>query len=111
MRTFSETLKKSADLVYLGMHIQENGLAQTFDITILNEIKRLAIKHHRICENQCDKEGWEDKELPIEEKIIALVNKLNGGALRAWTVEYQGDPRGNTVKLYCCERWINLDLF
>ena len=40
----------------------------------------------------------------VEAKITDLVNQLGTG----WRVEFQGDPRGNTVKLYCGTSWINL---
>lgn len=150
-------MRKSQDLIYLGMHIEENGLQQTFNITVLEKIKRLARKHHRLAEMSCNGVGtikgvtyyngaiddyarrtygqnvkqaliqfvdadmdiFEIEQGRVSDKINALVKELNGGGptaspngvLGAWKVEYQGDPRGNTVKLYCCERWINLDLF
>ena len=41
----------------------------------------------------------------VEAKIKDLVSQLGKG----WAVEFQGDPRGNTVKVSFNNRWIDLD--
>lgn len=41
-----------------------------------------------------------------EDAITALVRQLGS----EWSVEYQGDPRGNTVKVSYQGRWINLNV-
>lgn len=101
-------------------------------------IARLAKKHHRLAEMACNGEGYVRGKLytcgqvegyavsaytyhsegvadesitvfdvesdKVEAKIKALVSKLGTG----WAVEFQGDPRGNTVKVSYNNRWINL---
>ena len=104
-------------------------------------IKRLAKKHHRLAEMDCNGEGWvrgqryyggqiddyakkeygysvksaypDDSEVSVfdkegekvEAKITDLVKQLGDG----WRVEFQGDPRGNTVKLFYADRWVNVN--
>ena len=42
----------------------------------------------------------------VEAKIYDLVGQLGKG----WNVQFQGDPRGNTVSLFCNDSWVNLNL-
>ena len=42
----------------------------------------------------------------VEAKIDAMIGQLGDG----WMVEYQGDPRGNTVKVSYQGRWIRLNV-
>ena len=94
-------------------------------------IARLAKKHHRLAEMECNGEGWikgrhyfagspnrgeysayvaDDTTIfnvesdKVEAKIKDLVSKLGTG----WTVEFQGDPRGNTVKVSFNDRYVEL---
>ena len=95
-------------------HYKEN--AEKVDSIM--KIRRLAKKHHRLAEMDCNGEGWikgtfyrldgnytgayvkDDVSIftaesdKIEEKIQALAAEVG---LRA---EFQGDPRGATVKLF-----------
>jgi len=85
------------------------------DMDIIKRVGRLARKHHRQAENDCNGEGYIKGEfyrcdnekayindetvfylegLKIANKIRAIVNNTE-----KFTVEFQGDPRGNTVKL------------
>ena len=55
-----------------------------------------------------------DKEsVKVEAKIKALTEELpydaKRGQLYPWRVEFQGDPRGNTVKLYYQDRYIDIN--
>ena len=106
------------------------------DFDIVKKISRLARKHQRQCENDCNGEGYIrgffyrcDSEKgyfdykegitvftkeceAIEEKINTIIEKANKDKLfpngeyaykkdiSYFAVKYQGDPRGNTVKLY-----------
>lgn len=95
-------------------------------VELLTVIDRLAKKHHRLAEMECNGEGWlhgkhyyagtidkqnsqytsayitehrtvfEAETGKVEAKIADLVRKLGAG----WRVEFQGDPRGNTVKVF-----------
>lgn len=80
------------------------------------KIRRLAKKHHRLCEYECNGVGYirgiglvdlstdegyvNDESLfsieceKIEKKIKLIVDKWDG-----LTFESQGDPRGSTIKL------------
>lgn len=114
-------------------------------------IRRLAKKHHRLAEMDCNGEGvirgvhyyngtiddyarreygqgvksayvvrsgtlndpklaeettvFDVESEKVQDKIIDLVKKLGKG----WKVEFQGDPRGNTVKLYYGDRYIDVN--
>ena len=102
--------------VYFG---QRHSNFDYTDFDIIKKVSRLSHKHHRQAENNCNGEGWvkshfyrcdgstdgayisEDQTIfnyemgLIEVKIERLIaNKPK------FKVEYQGDPRGCTVKLY-----------
>ena len=102
-------------------------------LTLLT-IRRLAKKHHRLAEMSCNGEGWlnghhyyagiidehnsscvsayvtdevtvfDQKSEQIEAKITALVAQLG----RRWSVEFQGDPRGDTVQVSYQGQWQNI---
>ena len=104
-------------------------------------IPRLAKKHHRLAEMDCNGVGYvkgsmyyngviddyarreygfgvksayfsPDVEVTIfdvesekvQDKIEDLVSQLGAD----WRVEFQGDPRGNTVKVYFLDRWVDI---
>lgn len=99
------------------------------DYEMLKKVERLARKHQRQAENDCNGEGQvngkfyrcdgstegaylADKETTIfnaemdkiEDKINRIIDALNLEkyalwVVKPWTVKYQGDPRGYTVKL------------
>lgn len=100
--------------IYFG---QKNKDFDYQDFDVIKKIARLAHKHQRQCENDCNGEGWVKGEffrcdgsmagsyvnggettifyveiIKIEEKIRKLLTK-------GFVVEFQRDPRGNTVKL------------
>jgi hypothetical protein len=101
------------------------------DFDLIKKVQRLARKHHRQAENDCNGEGFVNgqhyytgniddyarreygqgvKSAYIDnseesifykemEKLEDKINNLVKSNLN-FKVEYQGDPRGNTVKLY-----------
>jgi len=99
-------------------------------IEVINKVKRLARKHHRLCEMSCNGEGWvngtyystssnnknslfhsesayinneETTIFDIEaEKIEKKINKLINKLVKNTNLDanYQYDPRGATVKLF-----------
>lgn len=145
---------KTADIFWLGAIAGKNGYS-SFNFEAINQLKKLARKHHRLAEMSCNgagringkayyagliddyakreygsdvlsayiDTGYEDTIFDLEAekvatKINSLINTLNcsadtkkGRGKRHFRVEYQGDPRGNTVKVYFFDRYINLDLF
>lgn len=52
---------------------------------------KLATKHHKLCEDNCNGYPDEAAEAKIEKEILQLVSPIE--------VLFQGDPRGATVKL------------
>ena len=48
---------------------------------------------------------FDEESDKVEAKITDLVKQLGEG----WKVEFQGDPRGNTVKVTYIDRWININ--
>lgn len=71
-----------------------------------SKICRWAVTHHRLAEDECniafDDEGqklFDERVEIIEQRITALVARLPETAEGPLTVEFQGDPRGATVKL------------
>jgi len=107
------------------------------DFDIIKKISRLARKHHRQCENDCNGEGYIrgqfyrcDSEKgyfdykegitvftketeTIERKIVGLtvMNKSDFEKNRlhkTFSVDFQHDPRGCTVKLYYEDDFIEL---
>ena len=110
-------------------------------------IRRLAKKHHRLAEMDCNGEGYirgqrfyagmsygekpdayevreygygvksaylskdaEETVFDLEsEKVSDKINVLVGKLGEGWRVEFQGDPRGNTVKLFYSERYIDIN--
>lgn len=130
--------KQALELVHLGIHLGLHKVL-SFDASIIFKVKKLALKHKRLCEMSCNGVGYlkgrnyycgtidayarreyganvqsayvsDDETIfdveisKTQEKIKSLLNKL-------YEVDFQHDPRGNTVKLYLADRWINLDLF
>ena len=120
--------------IYFGQH---HANFDSQDYNLIRKVSRLAKKHERLCEMACNGEGYIkgsfyytgaiddyakqtygvnvksaylDEETTvfqleadkIEEKIIALTDKTN------FKVEFQHDPRGNTVKLYYESDFIEL---
>ena len=61
---------------------------------------------HRNDDVNADVSVFDEESDKVEAKIADLVGQLGKG----WRVEFQGDPRGNTVSLYCGESWINLNV-
>lgn len=109
-------------------------------VSTLLTIRRLAKKHHRLAEMDCNGEGvirgvhyyngtiddyarrtyghgvksayakddvsvFDVESEKVSDKIKALVKTLGAG----WHLEFQGDPRGNTVKLYYQDRYIDIN--
>lgn len=103
-------------------------------------IRRLAKKHHRLAEMDCNGEGvirgqryyggqideWAKREygysvksayvsedqtiFDVEsEKVQAKIEKLVSELGKEWKLEFQGDPRGNTVKLYKGDSWVDVN--
>ena len=98
------------------------------DYDLIRKISKLAHKHHKQAENDCNGEGWvknkfyrcdgsvkgaylADNETTIfsaemdtiEDKITKLLMGAKdkpGYCYGKFTVEFQYDPRGHTVKLY-----------
>ena len=98
------------------------------DWAIIKKISRLAHKHHQQCENNCNGEGYINgkfyrcdgstagtyigdetifniESTKIENKTIAIISERNKEINNLekkgpFTVEFQGDPRGATVKIY-----------
>lgn len=77
---------------------------------ICSKICRLAVTHHRLAEDECNgpyplewTQNWQDsieaKTEKVEKQITALVERLPETDEGQLTVEFQGDPRGATVKL------------
>lgn len=67
------------------------------DLDLVVKIKRLWLKHQRLALDSVNKGNTEKtyKEMDmVENKIIALVK-----GKRKYSVEFQGDPRGATVRL------------
>lgn len=89
----------------------------TDDLNLAKKIKRLMTQHTRLAEYDCNGEGWvrgkkyrTDSEnayvnanitifyaemKKIEQKIRSMLK-----GKRSFSVEFQGDPRGWTVKLF-----------
>jgi hypothetical protein len=104
------------------------------DFDIIKKVSRLVNKHHKQCENDCNGEGyinnkWYRCDNPsayvndetvfyieikrIEDKINKLIYQFNMDKYSLWRVkplkvEYQHDPRGNTVKVYFEDDFIEL---
>jgi hypothetical protein len=107
------------------------------DYGIVKKVQRLALKHHRQAENDCNGEGWvkgkfyrcdgsvegtylNDGETTIFDwEMGELENKINDlitihnrlkyqTSEKPFKVEFQGDPRGATVKLYYDGEYIGL---
>lgn len=99
------------------------------DFDIIKRVQRLTRKHYRQAENDCNGEGYvkgkfyrcdgsvegayidestvfEIEMNAIEIKITELLIKNNKN--NQWKVEFQGDPRGATVKLYYETKYIEL---
>jgi hypothetical protein len=104
-------------------------------------LRRLARKHHRLAEMDCNGEGWirgqryyggniddwarkeygyevksaylngsETSVFTVEsDKVEAKILKVIKGLGKPWTVEFQGDPRGNTVKVFHGDRFVSLE--
>lgn len=102
--------------IYFG---QRHPKFMAADFAIIKKVARLAHKHQRQCENDCNGEGWirgqfyrcDSKagyvgentvfyveRVKIENKIDSLVKWYD--TKKQWRVEYQHDPRGCTVKLF-----------
>lgn len=110
-------------------------------VAVLLTIRRLAKKHHRLAEMECNGEGiirgvhyyngtiddyarsiygqgvrsafvgeennvFDLEAEKIAEKIEALIKQLPGNG---WRVEFQGDPRGCTVRVFYAERYIDVN--
>ena len=102
---------------------------QREQIARLLTIARLARKHHRLAETACNGEGavngrWYrlDGSTPdaypvpdvsvfdlATEKVEAQIQNLVALLGEGWRVEFQGDPRGWTVKVYHENRLLNLE--
>ena len=99
--------------VYFG---QRNPNFDYEDFEIVKKVKRLAVQHQRQCENDCNGEGWvkgkyyknnspdayiDDESIfnIVACEISAKIEKLIVDK-KQFSVEFQGDPRGATVKLY-----------
>jgi len=117
--------------IYFGQN-HKNFTANDYDL--IRKISRLAHKHHRQCENDCNGEGFVNgrfykcdgstpgaympdnettvfvKEIEkIENKINKLIEKSTTFSKGLqFTIEFQHDPRGATVKLYYEGRYIAL---
>lgn len=66
------------------------------------DVCRLASKHHRLMVAQCNRElsdVEEDMIENVEQRITQLVDSLPETELGPLVAEFQGDPRGATVKL------------
>lgn len=127
----------SLQSIYFG---QKHPSFDYKDMDIIKRVKRLAMKHHKQCENSCNGSGYvkeqcyyvgaidnfsrstcgqnvksayvkEDESIfdveatRIEDKILNIVGAYDKKANNLekkgpFTVEFQGDPRGATVKLY-----------
>jgi len=74
-------------------------------------ICRHATTHHWLQEVACNREmdrHEEVKEARIEARITYLVATLPATDDGPWRVEFQGDPRGVTVKLHAPPEWHHL---
>lgn len=124
-----------------------NDKHEQFVLNLLT-IRRLARKHHRLAEMDCNGEGvirgvhyyggtiddyarrqygygvksayvkddvsvFNVESDKVSDKIKALIEKLPYDAMKGqlypWKVEFQGDPRGNTVKLFYIDRYIDIN--
>jgi len=117
--------------IYFG---QDHKNFDSNDYDLIRKISRLAHKHHRQCENDCNGEGFVNgkfyrcdgstpgaymadnettifvKEInTIENRINKLIDKNDvHPIIKGWKVEFQHDPRGATVKLYYEDSYIEL---
>lgn len=69
---------------------------------LCSKICRLAKTHHRLAEIACNREltDFENKQDDaVEARITDLVAMLPEPDNSKWEIEFQGDPRGSTVKL------------
>lgn len=110
--------------VYFGQKHKDFNY-QDFDL--IKKIQRLARKHQKQCENSCNGEGWvngqfftcgaideqncqwksayigDDEESIFDKEASKIEEKIKSLLLKGsyfFKVEFQGDPRGATVKLY-----------
>ena len=116
-------MKRTRKYYELMGQLEERGIDTTPELMeTYCKIRKLAMKHHRLAEMDCNGEGFvhgkfyrcdgsvpgsylEDGETTIfcaeqekiEERISALVSTIG------LKVEYQGDPRGCTVRLSTME--------
>lgn len=106
----------------LGAIITRTGKSfpcKTEDIEALMQVRKLAFKHHRQAENDCNGEGYIPRKgffkcdspsgyLPDHETTVFLAemdkieSKINSLLAKTpFFAKYQGDPRGYTVKVFC----------
>ena len=107
--------RKLATAIDLGRLMGNYSDGWTFMNTI-QKIRRIATKYHRLCEYECNGEGWIDGKLyrgdqegyidknensvfcnridELETKMESLAKLVN------MKVETQRDPRGQEVKLF-----------
>ncbi len=110
--------------IFFGQKHPEFGFE---DFNITKKISRLAKKHQRQCTNDCNGEGVvngkfyrcdgttpgtyiEEKKTIFTaetEKIEAKIKKLISEKPK-FSVKFQGDPRGATVKLFYENDWVEL---
>lgn len=97
--------------VYFGQRNPEFGYD---DYAIAKKVKRLAAKHLRLCEYDCNGEGWVKgkfyrcdnsaayvgEETVFYVESLAIEGKIEKIITDNFRVEFQHDPRGSTVKLY-----------
>lgn len=97
------------------------------DMDVIKQVRRLARKHNRQCENNCNGDGYIkgsyyrldndkayikedynvfDQEIDrIERRILYILNPLVN---LKWKITFQHDPRGNTVKLFYDGDYVDL---
>jgi len=96
------------------------------DFQTVQTLKRLYLKHHRICGYLCDGVGWiMGKKYTIDTKgyyvnktksvfdveVEKLENTIRDMLPEKYSLNFQRDPRGNTVKLKYDDDLIHWELF
>lgn len=94
----------------LQKHTNPNRGTETTTVKAAKELMRLARRHHRMAEQQCNGEGpfadWDGESdspfEPLRERIGAIAKKAGCAG-----VIFSGDPRGCTVKLTFTDGYTN----